>query len=361
MADARVLIMAGGTGGHVFPALAVAEHLIKRNVTVDWLGTAKGIENTVVPAAGLTLHRLTVTGVRGKGGLTRLMAPWYIAQSIWQAWRVIQQRKPQAVLGMGGYASGPGGIAAWLARVPLVIHEQNAVAGTTNRLLTRFARSVLSAFPRAFGPDVVVQVVGNPVRAALCNAASPVQRGLGMKKPYRLLVLGGSQGALAINLCVPKALALLPEEQRPQVVHQCGATHRDATEQAYAEAGVVAQITPFIDDMSSALLNTDAVVARAGALTIAEIAAVGLGSILIPFPHAIDDHQTANAQTLAAIGAATLLTQDAMSAQSLASALAELLQQETLLNRAAAARAAGMPDATVRVARELEKYMGEKV
>ncbi|MFC3852395.1 undecaprenyldiphospho-muramoylpentapeptide beta-N-acetylglucosaminyltransferase [Salinispirillum marinum] len=360
MTEPRVLIMAGGTGGHVFPALAVAERLQQRHVAVAWLGTAKGIENTVVPAAGLTLHRLTVTGVRGKSGMTRILAPWFIVQSIWQAWRLIQQLKPQAVLGMGGYASGPGGIAAWLSRVPLIIHEQNAVAGTTNRLLSRFARTVLSAFPRAFGPDVAAQVVGNPVRAELCDVASPVQRGLGMKKPYRLLVLGGSQGALAINQCVPKALALLAEDERPQVLHQCGAVHLAATEQAYAEANVVAQVTPFIDDMGAALLNADAVVARAGALTVAEIAAVGLGSILIPFPHAIDDHQTANAQTLADIGAATLLQQDKMTPDTLARALEELLQHETLLNRAAAARAAGMPEATERVVRELEKYMGEK-
>ncbi|MFY0665280.1 MAG: undecaprenyldiphospho-muramoylpentapeptide beta-N-acetylglucosaminyltransferase [Natronospirillum sp.] len=360
MSKPRILIMAGGTGGHVFPGLAVADRLRELGHEINWLGTGRGIENELVPAADYPLHRLTVTGVRGSGPVARLLAPFRIAQSIWQAMRILRAFKPAVVLGLGGYASGPGGIAARLMRIPLVIHEQNAVAGTTNKLLSRFANAVLCGSPKAFAPNVTCKVVGNPVRASMGSIAPPAARGLAMHAPLRLLVLGGSQGAQAINQLVPAALKLIPVDQRPSVRHQAGKANVESTQVAYSEANVSADIVPFIADMAEALSQADLVIARAGALTVAEIAAVGVSSVLIPFPYAIDDHQTENARSLVELGAATVLPQADLTAGQLAQVLREQLQPEALLNRAAAARAAGKPDATEQVVRELQNWMGEK-
>ncbi|WLD58977.1 undecaprenyldiphospho-muramoylpentapeptide beta-N-acetylglucosaminyltransferase [Salinispirillum sp. LH 10-3-1] len=361
MSKPRVLIMAGGTGGHVFPGLAVADRMRDLGYEINWLGTGRGIENDLVPAAGYPLHQLTVTGVRGSSAVARLLAPFRIAQSVWQAMRTLRHFKPDVVLGFGGYASGPGGVAARLLRIPLVIHEQNAVAGTTNKLLSRIANSVLCGFPNAFGPAVQCTVVGNPVRASLGEIDSPTARGLAMQTPFRLLILGGSQGAQAINEMVPEALSLLSPSERPQVRHQCGKANLVATQAAYARAAVNANIEPFITDMAEALTQADLVIARAGALTVAEIAAVGVSSVLIPFPHAIDDHQTSNARALVDLGAATLMPQSGLTAEALAATLREQLQTESLLSRATASRAAGKPDATEQVVRELQHWMGEKV
>lgn len=355
-----VMIMAGGTGGHVFPGLAVAEQLHAAGHPIHWLGTARGIENDLVPAAGYPLHHLTVTGVRGRHVVARLLAPWRIAQSIWQAWRLLRQVRPAVVLGMGGYASGPGGVAARLLGLPLVIHEQNASAGTTNKLLARLANAVLCGFPNAFAPTVECRVVGNPVRSDMGAVALPADRGVAAQRPYRLLVLGGSQGAQAINQLVPSAVALLAEEERPVITHQAGKANVANTTDAYRDAKVAAQVVPFIADMTSALSQADLVIARAGALTIAEIAAVGVSSVLIPFPHAIDDHQTRNAQSLVQLDAATLLPQAGLTAAQLAATLRKEMTAETLLHRAEASRAAGKPDATGEVVRELKHWMGEK-
>lgn len=355
--NATILIMAGGTGGHVFPGLAVAESLRQRGHTLAWLGTGRGIENDVVPAAGLPLHHLSVTGVRGRGPIPKLLAPFRLLLAVIQALLLLRRLRPDVVLGLGGFASGPGGLAAWLLRVPLVIHEQNAVAGTTNRWLARVARRRLCAFAGALPARFRPEVVGNPIRTALAAMPPPDQRGTGAHEPLRLLILGGSQGALAINQLVPAALSRLPARQRPEVLHQCGRRHEEETRQAYARHEVTAQIRPFVDDMAAALEWADLVVARAGALTVSELAAVGVGSLLIPFPFAIDDHQTRNGERLVRAHAARLLPQAELNEETLAAALQSVLQPELLQSWARAARAAGQPEATSRVVAVLEECM----
>lgn len=358
-AQKSVLIMAGGTGGHVFPALAVADALQAKGYRIDWLGTGRGIENRVVPAAGYPLHRLSVQGVRGKGPLAKLAAPVRLAYAILQALMLVLRLKPDAVLGMGGFASGPGGIAAWLLRKPLAVHEQNAVAGTTNRWLARVASRRLAAFDGAL-PGEDVAVVGNPLRGAVTRVPGPEERGVGKHQPLRLLVLGGSQGALAINQRMPEALSMVAPEQRPEVWHQCGEAHEQITGDAYTQAGVSAQVVPFIDDMAEALAWADLVVARAGALTVSEIAAVGVGSLLVPFPFAIDDHQTRNAEKLVAAHAGRLLPQNELTAQTLAAALQDALTPARLQSWATAARSVGQPEATDHVVASIEALIEER-
>ena len=343
-----MLVMAGGTGGHVFPALAVARELQQRGVAVQWLGTRNGIEADLVPAAGIDLHCIEIEGVRGTGIARWLKAPFKIMRAIWQAMKIIREQKPDTVLGLGGFASGPGGVAARLLRKPLVIHEQNAVAGTTNKLLAKIATRVLTAFP-----DVLAgaQCTGNPVRSDIAALPEPQTHIAASDRPLRLLVLGGSLGALAINQCVPEALALLPEDSRPQVRHQCGRKHESVTQQAYCDAGVEASVEPFIDDMASAYSWADLVLCRAGALTVSELAAAGVGAVLVPYPHAIDDHQTANARWLSDVGAAVLLPQSDMSAESLADLLQSSLSDKPhLLAMAGRARKLAQTDAASVVA-----------
>lgn len=354
-----VLIMAGGTGGHVFPALAVADELRAKGYRIEWLGTGRGIENRVVPAAGYPLHRLSVQGVRGKGPLAKLAAPVRLGYALVQALLLVLSLKPDAVLGMGGFASGPGGIAAWLLRKPLAVHEQNAVAGTTNRWLARVASRRLAAFGGAL-PGADVDVVGNPLRGAVTRVPGPEERGVGRNRPLRLLVLGGSQGALAINQRMPEALGLLQTDQRPEVWHQCGEAHEQITHDAYEQAGVRARVVPFIDDMADAMAWADLVVARAGALTVSEIAAVGVGSLLVPFPFAIDDHQTRNAEKLVSVHAGRLLPQNELTAQTLAAALRDALNPDRLQSWAAAARAVGQPEATQKVVASIEALIEDK-
>jgi len=342
-----ILIMAGGTGGHVFPALAVAQALRADAREVVWLGTRRGLEARIVPAAGFPVEWVTVSGLRGKGLRTWLSAPVRLLVALWQSLAVIRRRRPAAVLGMGGFVTGPGGVAAWLTRKPLVIHEQNAIAGLSNRLLARLAREVLEAFPHSFPAGLHTHCVGNPVRADMFTVPSPDERFAEREGRARLLVLGGSLGAQALNELVPAALARLPEVARPEVWHQTGERTLATAQSAYAQAGVSVKLVPFIEDMASAYAWADLVLCRAGAITIAELAAVGVGAILVPFPHAVDDHQTHNAAWLVRAGAAELHQQDAIDAAILADRLQVLLaDRAALLEMARRARATARPDAT---------------
>lgn len=341
---ANVLIMAGGTGGHVFPALACAHEFQSRGYKVHWLGTPRGIENEVVPAAGLPLHLIDVSGLRGKGLASLLKAPWQLLRSLWQARRVMRELQPVCVLGLGGYVTGPGGLAAKLAGIPLVIHEQNAVAGTANRSLAPFAARVCEAFPGTFAARDKRRTTGNPVRTELFLETP--RDSLASRRP-RLLVLGGSLGAEPLNKLLPDALAQVSSELRPEVFHQAGKQHADITRERYEAAGVAAQVAPFIKDMASAYAWADLVICRAGALTVCELAAAGLPSFLVPLPHAIDDHQTHNAEYLAKEGAALLLPQAKTDAAALAAQLTEVMMQpEKLKAMGATARRLARPDAT---------------
>ncbi|RTR06048.1 undecaprenyldiphospho-muramoylpentapeptide beta-N-acetylglucosaminyltransferase [Halomonas nitroreducens] len=344
----RALIMAGGTGGHVIPALSLARGLTAAGVEVEWLGSPQGIENRLVPAAGIPLHHIAVSGLRGNGLAGWLLAPWRLARAVAQAARVIRDVDPQLVVGLGGFASGPGGLAAWLKRRPLVIHEQNAVAGLTNRALARLARRVYAAFPQAFPGRA--EVVGNPVRGDIAALGESPRPAAAMReRPLRLLVVGGSLGALALNQRLPEALARLPAASRPEVRHQAGRDKDAATREAYAQQGVAADVTAFIDDMAAAYDWADLVVCRAGALTVAELAAAAKPALFVPFPHAVDDHQTANAAALVGEGAADLIPQNEMTAAALADRLTPLLDPEALATMAAQARRCAHLDAVERL------------
>lgn len=352
-----ILLMAGGTGGHVFPALAVAHLLQERGHRVVWLGTPRGIENRVVPPHGFPLRHIHIGGLRGQRWQTLMWAPGRLLRALGQAIKIIRQEQPDVVLGMGGFASGPGGVAAWLLRKPLVIHEQNATLGTTNRWLARLAVVRLCGFAEVNGPQFKAQWVGNPVRAELLHVIGPEYRGTGLHVPQRLLVLGGSQGALALNKCLPQTLQLMPVGERPSVRHQAGEQHWKATQEAYQAAGITAHVVPFIEDMAEALGWADLVIARAGALTLAELTTVGVASILVPLPQAIDDHQTLNAQALVTAGAAQLIAQNQLTPIDLRSQIATCLQPERLQKMALAAKQLGQPQATRAVVTVLEQQL----
>jgi UDP-N-acetylglucosamine--N-acetylmuramyl-(pentapeptide) pyrophosphoryl-undecaprenol N-acetylglucosamine transferase len=344
--QAPVLIMAGGTGGHIFPGLAVAAALRARAVPVLWLGAHGGMETRIVPAHQIELHTVAVKGLRGKGFGRRILAPWMLLRALVGAWRVLREANPRSVLALGGYVAGPGGIAAWLQRRPLLVHEQNRVAGFTNRTLARFARKVMQGFPDAFPARLHAEWTGNPVRAEIATLPAPAARLSGRAGAPRLLVLGGSLGARSLNLGLPQALSLIPAERRPEVLHQCGAAHVEATREAYARANVDARVEPFLADMAAAYGWADLVVCRAGALTLAELAVVGLGAILLPFPHAVDDHQTKNAEGFVAAGAAELVQDRDFDATRFAGMLERLLRDPVKrLAMASAARALAKPDA----------------
>jgi len=349
---ARVMIMAGGTGGHVFPALAVAEELRARGCEVSWLGTPDSFESRTVPQHDIPLDTIAAHRLRGQGLLGKLLAPLHLLRAMLQAGRVLRSRRPNVLLGMGGFASGPGGLVGRLLRLPLVIHEQNTVPGLTNRWLARIATLTLQAFPGSFPESANARVCGNPVRAEIVALPDPQQRRQARADtPLRLLVVGGSLGAQALNELLPQALALLPAAQRPQVLHQAGRGKYQATLQHYAEAGVEAEVREFLDDMPAAYSQADLVVCRSGALTVSELAAVGVAALLVPFPHAVDDHQTRNAQFLVDAGAARLIQQRELDPQRLAAVIEELCgSPRTLLQMAVAARAQARPDATSCVA-----------
>lgn len=349
MSERPVMILAGGTGGHIFPALAVAEVLRARAVPVVWLGTRTGLEARVVPAARIPMDWLDVGGLRGKGAGGWLRAPWTLTRALRQAMRALRARRPRSVLGMGGYVAGPGGVAARLLGIPLVVHEQNSVPGLTNKLLARIARRVLTGFDGALGQRSVF--VGNPVREAIAALPDPDQRYRGREDALRLLVLGGSLGARALNETVPAALATLPVESRPEIRHQAGSRTLDLAREHYARHAVTADVSAFIDDMAEAYAWADLVICRAGALTVAELAAAGVPAVFVPFPHAVDDHQTTNARYLADADAARVIQESALSPAVLGRLLAELLAgRAELLAMARRARALGRPDAAARVA-----------
>lgn len=353
-----LLVMAGGTGGHVFPALATADWLRQQGWKIEWLGSQHGIENRLVADAGIKLHAISVTGLRGKGRLSLLLAPFKLVRALWQALAVVRKVNPDAVLGMGGFASGPGGLAAWLLRKPLLVHEQNALPGLTNKLLVRLSTRVMQAFPGAFASKYKALTTGNPVRGDIAALAEPGVRFAERKGAIRLLVVGGSLGAQAINDCVPQALALIPAEQRPEVWHQAGAKNLDSARQAYLQAGVEARLEPFIDDMQAAYGWADLVICRSGALTVSELAMAGVGSILVPFPFAVDDHQSANGRFLSDQQAACLLPQSQLSAERLQQLLLQLDDRDQLLAMAQRARALATPHATAMVAQQCQECAG---
>ena len=338
--------MAGGTGGHVFPGLAVADEMRGRGWKVVWMGARGGIEARLVPARGYPVEWIRVVALRGKGLAAKLMLPFNLLIGFWQSLRAIFRIRPDVVLGMGGYVAFPGGMMASLLARPLAVHEQNAVAGLANRVFAGVADRRLVAFPGALKD---AEWTGNPVRADIAAIAAPAQRYAGRSGPLRLLVVGGSLGAQALNEAVPKALALLSEDARPSVLHQAGEKNLAALKSNYQSSGVRGDLVAFIEDMARSYADADLVICRAGAMTVAELAAGGMASVLVPFPHAVDDHQSANARFLADRGAAILLRQEKLNPQSLAN-LIRTLDREALLAMAKKARALGKPDAAKIVA-----------
>jgi UDP-N-acetylglucosamine--N-acetylmuramyl-(pentapeptide) pyrophosphoryl-undecaprenol N-acetylglucosamine transferase len=353
-----VLIMAGGTGGHIFPGLAVADELRSRGVPVAWLGAEGGMETRVVPAHGLDLHTVAVGGLRGKGMKTRVMAPVMLARALLASLRLLRRLRPACVLSMGGYVAGPAGVAARIAGIPLVVHEQNAVAGFTNRKLAGFAKKVLTGFPNVLPKG---EWVGNPVRARIASLPLPAERMEGRAGRPRLLVLGGSLGARTLNLAMPRALAFMRGDAHlsacePEVVHQTGERGFDEARTAYVDAGIAANVVPFIEDMAGAYEWADVVVCRAGALTVAELCAAGLEALLVPFPHAVDDHQTVNARAMVDAGGAHIIADKALNQAGSPEALARLLydmllDRQQILSAANASRTLAKPDAASTIAR----------
>ncbi len=366
----HVIIMAGGTGGHIYPALAVAEELKKQGVAVSWLGTRKGLEAQLVPNAGIEIDYIDIEGVRGKGWKSLLKAPILLTGAISQARRIIKQRRAQVVVGFGGFVAGPGGVAAKLCGLPLIVHEQNAIAGTTNKLLAKIANHVFSAFPSVFKGALVV---GNPVRKEIVNLPNPSDRwqpttaeaGSSGNQPFKLLVLGGSLGAAALNALVPQAIAAIRARQdiNLRVLHQCGKKNIEATQRAYQQSGLnfddeFIQVKPYVEDMASAYAEAHFVICRAGALTVSEIAAAGCASLMVPYPYAIDDHQTHNAMWLVDQGAARVCQQKDLSLERLVDELLFAVnQRENVLTMANKARDLAQVDAAEKVAEKCVEVM----
>ena len=350
----RVLIMAGGTGGHVFPALAVAEELQSRGVHCEWLGTNRGIEARLVPAANIRLHCLSMAGLRGKGLMARLSGVWQASKAVLDSLSLLRSYRPHCVIGLGGYASGPGGLAAWLSRRPLLIHEQNAVPGTTNRILARFARYCFTGYPVALGGRRN-RFVGNPVRQEIAALPLPAERFAHRQGPIRVLVLGGSLGALPLNERMTAAADVLTD--KISIWHQAGRDHADKVGETYELAGVAARVDAFIEDMAEAYAWADLVICRAGALTCAELTAAGVAALLMPLPHAIDDHQTENARWLADNGAGQILVQHETDAAALAAAIDALLDRQTLLEMAENCRGLAKVGAAVDIADVCQEVM----
>ena len=345
------LVMAGGTGGHIFPGLAVAQALRSAGWQVRWLGAPDSMESRIVPPRGFAMELIDFQGVRGKGRLALLAAPWRLARACWQSLALLRRLRPTVVVGLGGYISLPAGLTAALLRIPLVLHEQNAVAGLANRVLARLAQRVFSAYPKALP---AAHWVGNPLRADFLQQATPQQRFAARSGPLRVLVVGGSLGARALNNVVPQALALIAPEQRPVVIHQSGEKQIDELRANYAAAGVAATLTPFIDNTAQAFADADLVLCRAGASTVTEIAAVGAAAVFVPFPFAVDDHQTHNARFLVEAGGGWLLPQPQLTPAYLAHML-QTLDRNTLLQRAVAAKTMEKTQATQAMAAACEE------
>lgn len=341
-----ILIMAGGTGGHIYPGLAVADALRAQGWNIVWLGAPKSMEAELVPKHGYPVAWVNFSGVRGKGVMRLLTLPFTLLRALGQSADAIFRHRPDVVLGMGGYITMPGGLMAAILRRPLVIHEQNSIAGMSNKVLAKLSTRVLSGFP-----DVLkgTQWCGNPVRADIAAVAEPQARFANRSGKLNVLVVGGSLGAQALNESLPKALALISEAERPNVLHQTGKKHFETVQKLYEQAGMQVDVRAFLDDMANQYANADVVICRAGALTIAELAAAGVASVLVPFPHAVDDHQTYNARFLSEQGAAVLLPQTELNAEKLAQLLREMTR-EKLLAMAQAARNLAKPDATQQVA-----------
>ena len=352
-----IMIMAGGTGGHIFPALAVAEHLRAQGWSVVWVGVRGGMEERIIPARGYTMAWVRFAGVRGRGPVAFALLPLNLLVAFWQSARAIFAHRPDLVLGMGGYVSFPGAMMASFLKKPLVIHEQNSIAGLANRVLAKLADRVLTTFPNAFGEATAVIWTGNPVRQEIVSMSPPENRYASRAGQMRLLVVGGSQGAQALNTVVPEALAMISASARPRVLHQAGADHSDAVRRRYQEMGVAAEVVPFIDDMAARYAETDLIICRAGATTVAEIAAAGIASVLVPYPHSVDDHQTINARFLADHRAALLIPQRELTAQRLAEVVAGF-NRDRLVRMAQAARAVGRPEATRAVAQVCMELAG---
>lgn len=342
-----LMVMAGGTGGHVYPAIAVADCLKKQGWKIVWLCTVGGMENRLIENKGYDKAMITMQGVRGKGLMGWVLLPVKLAKAFSQSAAAIRRYQPNVVLGMGGFAAFPGGLMARVLGKPLVIHEQNSVAGLTNKVLAKIATKVLVAFPGAFNERA--QLLGNPVREDIVDLPAPESRFAGRSDALRLLVVGGSLGAQALNTIIPKAIATMPEAKRPQIIHQAGVKHIDALNENYKKAGVKADTRAFIDDMASIYAWADFVICRSGALTVAEVSAVGLGSLMIPFPFAVDDHQTTNALYLVNSGAALLIQQKELTVETLAETISGL-NREKCLSMAMKAKALGKPKATKDVA-----------
>jgi len=342
----RIVIMAGGTGGHVFPALAVAEEMRARGWQVSWLGTRKGLESRVVPDREFEIDWLSVEGIRGKGLVAKASAVAGLMAACLQARRILKQRKPDVVLGMGGFVAGPGGLMAKWLRIPLVVHEQNRIPGTTNRWLVKLAASrVLEAFPNSFAAEINAVCTGNPLRQAFIDSQPAEERKYAKARPLRIMVLGGSQGAKALNETVPEVLGGL---ERLEVKHQTGDLMRDAVAERYRQLGVAAEVAAFFEDMPDVYRWADLIICRSGAMTVSEVAACGLPAIFVPFPHAIDDHQTANARYLSGAGAAIVLDQAELNAHTLTDAIERVRNSLQAMSRAA--KSLAKPDATQAVA-----------
>ncbi|NCX40033.1 MAG: undecaprenyldiphospho-muramoylpentapeptide beta-N-acetylglucosaminyltransferase [Burkholderiaceae bacterium] len=346
MATRSVLVMAGGTGGHIFPGLAVAECLRNQGWTVAWMGNPTGMEYRLVPAKGFAFEGVKFSGLRGKGMLTKVLMPFRLARAMMQSWKILRRLKPSVVLGMGGYITFPGGLVSYLMGRPLVLHEANSVAGSANRVLARFATRVLTGFPKTLKE---AQWVGNPIRESFERLSDCKARYSKRQGPLHLLIVGGSLGAAALNTVVPEALALLPADRRPNVLHQTGEQHLETVTKTYQQLGVNGELKPFIDDMAAAYANADLVICRAGAMTVSEISAAGVAACFVPFPYAIDDHQTANARFLSDAKAAILIPQSQLDGDSLAN-LVLGLRREDLAEMAVKAQALAKFHATEEVA-----------
>lgn len=352
-----VLIMAGGTGGHIFPGLAVADALSNQGVSVRWLGARGGMECQKVAEAGIPIDVVDISGLRGKGLARWVMMPWKLLRAVSQAFRLLGVHRPACAVSFGGYAAGPGGLAARLRGVPLLVHEQNRIPGMTNRVLARMARKVLQAFPGTWPASLDPVSCGNPVRRTVVEIPSPATRMASRQGSVRILVTGGSQGARALNLLVPEALTRLHTELDFEVRHQAGKGRAEETGEAYGHSEIQADVTEFIVDMASALEWADLVICRSGALTVSELAAAGIASVLIPFPYAVDDHQTKNAEYLVEAGAAVLMQESDTDAAALSDVLKGLMRdRKVLISMAENARSVSVPDSAERVARLCVEY-----